>query len=224
MLAVIISGRPVLTESTTISPTQLAFNFPASPSFSHIVVFLLPGAQLPQGQSAAVYLQLKPNEEFKLLGALSNTKPSAIFKIADTALPASSATTSGTGGDEDAMTDDAAGAPSSSDDMVTLGISLEPDEQVAASLANKTKKPVQTTLTLWTKPATNSSTSTTGTPSTKVLAKRIIANAYNFLASFSGTAGPGGIEVVPLKSFQDWWTKFERRIDVDPGFLERPVD
>jgi protein Hikeshi len=60
-----------------------------------------------------------------------------------------------------------------------------------------------------------------GKPSTKVLAQRIIKNAFNFLASFSGTLGPGGQEVVPLKSFEDWWRKFERRVEMDPGFLER---
>ena len=60
-----------------------------------------------------------------------------------------------------------------------------------------------------------------GQPSTKVLAQRIIKNAFNFLASFSGTLGPGGQEVVPLKSFEEWWRKFERRVEVDPGFLER---
>jgi protein Hikeshi len=58
-------------------------------------------------------------------------------------------------------------------------------------------------------------------PSTKVLAQRIIKNAFNFLASFSGKVGPGGQEVVPLKSFEDWWRKFERRVELDPGFLER---
>lgn len=56
-------------------------------------------------------------------------------------------------------------------------------------------------------------------PSTKLLAQRIIKNAFNFLASFSG--GQDGQEVVPLKSFQDWWARFERRVENDPGFLER---
>jgi len=51
------------------------------------------------------------------------------------------------------------------------------------------------------------------------LAQRIIRNAFNFLASFSGTAGT--VEVVPLKAFEDWWRKFESRIRSDPGFLER---
>lgn len=58
-------------------------------------------------------------------------------------------------------------------------------------------------------------------PSTVVLAQRIIQNAFNFLASFSGTAGPGGVQVVPLKAFEDWWRKFESRVRADPSFLEK---
>lgn len=59
-------------------------------------------------------------------------------------------------------------------------------------------------------------------PTTKVLAQRIIKNAFNFLASFAG--GAGGSEMVPLKAFREWWVKFERRVENDPGFLERDVD
>ncbi|KJZ79403.1 hypothetical protein HIM_00872 [Hirsutella minnesotensis 3608] len=58
-------------------------------------------------------------------------------------------------------------------------------------------------------------------PSTAILAQRIIQNAFNFLASFSGSAGPDGVEVVPLKAFEDWWRKFESRVRSDPSFLER---
>ncbi len=63
--------------------------------------------------------------------------------------------------------------------------------------------------------------SSAGKPSTKVLAQRIIQNAFNFLAGFSGRVGEGGVEVVPLKSFEDWWRKFERKVEMDPGFLEK---
>jgi hypothetical protein len=57
---------------------------------------------------------------------------------------------------------------------------------------------------------------------TKVLAQRIIGSAFNFLASFAESDPSNkGHDVVPLKSFRDWWTKFERRIDMDPEFLER---
>jgi len=51
------------------------------------------------------------------------------------------------------------------------------------------------------------------------LAQRIIGNAFNYLSSFSQS--PGGEEVVPLKAFQEWWKKFEKKVEYDPSFLER---
>ena len=63
-----------------------------------------------------------------------------------------------------------------------------------------------------------------GAPSTKVLAQRIIKQAFNFVSSFSGRVGEGGVEVVPLKAFEEWWRKFERRVDLDPSFLEGEGD
>lgn len=92
---------------------------------------------------------------------------------------------------------------------VVLGISVEAAESVAArmgggggagALVPAQKVPPSTTL---------------------VLAQRIIKNAFNFLASFSGTTGAGGVEVVPLRAFEEWWKRFEARISSDPGFLER---
>jgi hypothetical protein len=59
-----------------------------------------------------------------------------------------------------------------------------------------------------------------GPSDTVVLAQRIIKNAFNFLAGFSGNTA-GGVEVVPLKAFEEWWRKFEARVRADPGFLER---
>ncbi|CAJ2501884.1 Uu.00g047370.m01.CDS01 [Anthostomella pinea] len=60
-------------------------------------------------------------------------------------------------------------------------------------------------------------------PSSQVLAQRIIQNAFNFLSGFSGQV-QGGVEVVPLKAFQEWWRKFENKVKVDPSFLEREQD
>lgn len=105
------------------------------------------------------------------------------------------------------------------DAVVTLGISIEPAQNVATQLAN-----------LQSSNAASNAPSTAlvrpqqprVAPSTKVLAQRIIGNAFNFLASFAASdPSSRGQEVVPLKSFQDWWAKFERRVDADPGFLER---
>ena len=177
----------------TVSPTQSAFTFPANPHFSHVVVFILPGNALPADTAAAVYMQLPGQPEYKLLGAIGNEKQSAIFQVN---LPETH------GGDVDAMMNGQQAAGN-----VNVGISVEPSVSIHAQLAN-----LQTE-------ASASNALVRRRPSTKVLAQRIIKNAFNFLASFGGTVD--GQEVVPLKSFQDWWTKFERRVENDPGFLER---
>jgi hypothetical protein len=219
MFGVIISGRPCLTQFDTISPTQAQLTVPTSPSFGHIVVFMLPGATLPEGQSAAVYIRIPPSTDFKLWGEISNAKQSAIFKIRSTS--------AATGGndigaiDNDAMIDEdsAAGGPqqSTNAEPITIGISIEPSSQVAATLAAQKASAISTTgLEL----VRQTPAATPAQVSTKVLAQRIIANAFNFLASFS-SGGAGGTEVVPLKSFQEWWKKFEKKVEMDPTFLER---
>ncbi|KAF2473811.1 DUF775-domain-containing protein [Lindgomyces ingoldianus] len=211
MFGVIISGRPVLVEAQTISATQFAFTLPTAPPFSHIVVFLLPGTTLPDGTAAAVYAQLAGATEFKLLGAIANEKPSAIFKVNKSAGgPAGG----GLGGDDDAMVDEGPSALENGTVLsVTLGISVEPATQVLANLEQKKAQEAATSavplagLELVRKGNT--------TAETKVLAQRIIKNCYDFLASW----GTG--DTVPLKAFQAWWTKFEGKMERDPKFLER---
>ncbi|EEA28507.1 hypothetical protein EYB25_000565 [Talaromyces marneffei] len=221
MFSVIIPGRPCLTDITAvdaqpgIQPTKFAFTFPAAPKFNHIVIFFLPGTVLPPDTAAAIYLQTptsKPTPngpEFRFLGAIGNEKPSAIFKVG------SGTSQTQTGMDDD-MVDDGANIAGG---QVTLGISIEPAHNVAAQMAalNASRESQQ-----------QSSTDLVRLPpqqkqiTTKVLAQRIIGNAFNFLASFAESdPNRKGEDVVPLKSFRDWWTKFERRIDMDPSFLER---
>jgi hypothetical protein len=211
MFGVIVSGRSVLTEPQTISDTQVAFPVPSAPPFSHIVVFLLPGTTLPDGTAAAVYVQLVGSNEYIFLGAIANEKPSAIFKINN---KAGGPAGGGLGSDDDAMVDENIMVPpTGAVPNITLGISLEPVAQVAATIE---QKKVQD--------AARSAAPPTGTElvrhgqgvvDTKVLATRIIKNCYDFLTSW----GTG--DTVPLKAFQAWWTKFENKIQRDPGFLER---
>lgn len=182
MFSVILPGRPCITEIQTVSETQFAFSLPASPHFSHIVVFILPGNQLPAGAAAGVYLQLPGDQQFKFLGGLANEKQSAIFKVN---LPENAA-----------------------NGAVNLGISVEPLASIEQQI-----------LQLKNEQQANSGALVKAKPPTKVLAQRIIGHAFNFISSFSATIQ--GQEVVPLKSFQDWWTKFERRIENDPSFLEK---
>ncbi|MCJ1291193.1 hypothetical protein MMC34_002736 [Xylographa carneopallida] len=210
MFGLLLPSRPVLTPAVlqTISPTQYAYSFPSSPHFSHVVIFLIPGNDLPAGACAAVYIQFPGSPDFKLLGAIAMDKQSAIFQVnnnrSDQGL---------TDGPAEVDMDADLANGNSLPGNVIVGVSLEPIETVSAQLATlkASSNSSSTALTIVRRP-----------PSTKVLAQRIIRNAFNFLASFVG--GEGGNEVVPLKSFQEWWKKFERRVEIDPGFLEREGD
>ena len=217
----ILPSRPVLVNPTVISPTQYAFTFPSAPTFTHLVVFLLPGNILPEGTSAGIYVQLPGSApDFRLLGAIGTDKQSVILKItpSGTDIAAGSATNgqSQTNGVAEEEMSDVEGTTTVGE--VAVGISIEPAATIMAQL-EATKTSNLSALVV------NRSSQQSSTPlGTKVLAQRIIKNAFNFLASFAGSTSTGGQEVVPLKSFQDWWSKFERRIESDPGFLERESD
>jgi hypothetical protein len=192
-----------------ITESQFAFRIPPVPSFSHIVVFLLPGTQLPDGTAASVYVQIPPSQEFKFLGGIGPGKESAIFKISGLKNGGSNEM------DGDAMTDDA-GQPSANTNGtvpagadIVVGVSIEPAAQVEAQMALLKEPAGVPPMALVRQQPT-----TAGSVTTKVLAQRIIGNAFNFLSSF-------GSDTVPLKAFQDWWTKFERKVELDPSFLER---
>ena len=104
---------------------------------------------------------------------------------------------------------------------ITLGISLESAESVASQMALLQSTSNSSSLVLAGRGGQGQGKTDT---ETVVLAQRIIKNAFNFLASFSGNIGTNGgreVEVVPLKAFEEWWRKFEGRIRNDPGFLER---
>ncbi|OQO09442.1 hypothetical protein B0A48_04841 [Cryoendolithus antarcticus] len=215
MFGLITTGRPVNATPTQVSDTSYAFRIPPTPAFSHIVVFLLPGTNLPEGTAASVYAQIPPSTEFKFLGGVGPGKESAIFRIG--ALKGGSDAE----GDADLMTDSTPGTPvkgaTSGGSEIVVGISIEPAAQVEAQMLTLQQSRTSTTGT--STPSTALVKAVTGTGShvtTKVLAQRIIGNAFNFLASF-------GSDVVPLKAFQEWWTKFEKRVELDPGFLEREV-
>lgn len=107
---------------------------------------------------------------------------------------------------------------------ITLGISLESSESVSAQIAalQSQTQPTNSSSALVVAPRPGAEIQKKA-PDTLLLAQRIIKNAFNFLASFSGNIN-GGVEVVPLKAFEEWWRKFEGRVKNDPGFLERDGD
>ena len=213
MFSVIPAGRACLTDFKAVSATQFAISFPSTPVFSHLVVFLIPGNILSPDTGAGVYIKLPGKCEFQFLGAIGNEKPSAIFKIK---LPISDQTSINKGV-EDVM-DDGNLAPISAMRQgelmpeIELGISVEPVQNIQAQISAikfQEGAGADPALTVIHRKQPSS---------TKELAQKIIGNAFNFLAGFA--ANQGGQEVVPLKSFEEWWAKFQRRLENDPEFLQ----
>ncbi|WYZ46452.1 hypothetical protein EsH8_IX_000677 [Colletotrichum jinshuiense] len=201
LFGVVPAGQPLLTDPTSApSETSFLYSISAARPFSHITVMLLPGIVLPPDTAAAIYFATAVD-----VAAASATGQTPNFKFLG-----------GIGmGKESAIFKINAGNSNNSGDNgnVVIGISIEPADSVASRIQE-----------LSAGRSSNSGGATASQPSTQLLAQNIIKNAFNFLASFSGTAGPGGIEVVPLKAFEEWWKKFESRVRSDPSFLERPQD
>ena len=203
MFGLLISGRPIDATPQAISQTQYAFSIPSLPAFSHIALFSLPGQELPADAAAAIYIQIPPSSDFKLVGAITSTRPSIIYKLN------TGSSIAVAGGDDDTMLDDSPTGLEIGGPNIVVGIEIQPAENVRVLLAEHRAK----TSTQMVKAAAPTASPVT----TKVLAQRIIGNAFNFLASF-------GSDTVPLKAFEAWWQKFENRVNNDPSFLERPQD
>ncbi|KAI1176986.1 hypothetical protein F4777DRAFT_231648 [Nemania sp. FL0916] len=214
------AGQPLVTIPTS-QPNATSFLYllpsttPSNPKpFAHLAVFLLPGITLPENSAAAIYLARNPSAfaqggagsaaaDFTFLGGVGPGKESAVFKLGPSSAGA------GDGG-------------------VVIGIDIEG----AAGVAERIQQ-----LQLQAQSNSQSQSQSTALvpvnqkqqqqPSPLLLAQRIIQNAFNFLSGFSGQVGSGpdgGVEVVPLRAFQEWWRKFETKIKNDPSFLERPQD
>ncbi|EGG00741.1 uncharacterized protein MELLADRAFT_111625 [Melampsora larici-populina 98AG31] len=81
MFACIIPSRPIQTQSTAIPPDKIIFEFEEASLINHLVVFLTGAIPFPEGYGASVHFLFPNQSEWKLLGMLSEEKPSAIFKL-----------------------------------------------------------------------------------------------------------------------------------------------
>lgn len=178
-----------------VDTNKYAFEIENGLKVSHIAIFLLPGVELDPSFKALVYFQL-PNQEFKLFGSVSSSKPSAIFKLNNTV----------------------SSTPLISDDMeldsanplenITVGISIEPVQEADTQLGMLKSQSLQAQPKMI----------TTGqdTNATALLAGKIVKHAYNYLTGFVDTQGN-----VSIKYFDSWWDKFKTKLNNDPKFLEQ---
>ncbi|TVY53930.1 Protein OPI10-like protein, partial [Lachnellula suecica] len=133
----------------------------------------------PPNTAAAVYISL-PNASaggqpsFKFLGGIGPGKESAIFKI-------SGLTSSPSASTNEIDMDAPEGTAGSGGGEVTIGISVEPADNVSAQMAALSAPKTESNALVLANKGSGK-----GKPDTLVLAQRIIKNAFNFLASFGG--------------------------------------
>ncbi|KAI1302763.1 hypothetical protein F5Y03DRAFT_195143 [Xylaria venustula] len=234
------AGQALITQpSSQPNPTSFLYFIPSTTPtnpkpFAHLAVFLVPGIVLPENTAAAIYIAQNPSAfapggagsaaaNFRFLGGVGPGKESAVFKVGGP-----NTTTGGGGGNAGGD----AGGGGGAEGGVVIGVDIEDAGSVAERIQQLQQQQSQQSQQSQSQSQSTalvpindpSSKGSEGAPSTQVLAQRIIQNAFNFLSGFSGQVGASGIEVVPLKAFQDWWRKFETKIKNDPSFLERPQD
>jgi len=84
MFGCIVSGRLVQTDFQQLEPTKFLLNMTEADKINYVVLFLTGTLPLPMGTAAAVYWSWpdpSSPSKWQYLGHISNSKPSAIFKI-----------------------------------------------------------------------------------------------------------------------------------------------
>ena len=196
MFGVLPAGHSLITSpSSTPHPNSVLYELPTNKAFSHLVVLLLPSAVLPPNTAAAIYLTTGDDVRS------SSGRGSPNFTFLGGIGP----------GKESAVFKI---RENNNSGGLVVGIEVEASNAVEQRMAELNGKKV----------ASAGPSLVSNQVSTLVLAQRIIGNAFNFLAGFSGLVGADGTEVVPLKAFQEWWRKFESRVRSDPSFLHKEMD
>jgi len=197
MFGLIASGRLVSTNWEQISETNCVAELTDADSVNHIVTFLTGQAPFPEGLGGAVYFAWPdltgagaPN--WHLLGHISNTKPSAIFRINKLK-----------GSGQDVIPNTFLGHKPVNHINALVGISLEP----MAVLAGQTPAPETE--------AINQSTF-------MQFSEKMLENLFNYASSFAMPPGDPRFRpdemYIPLNSLQQWYTNYQRRLQQNPNF------
>ncbi|ORY89462.1 hypothetical protein BCR35DRAFT_300654 [Leucosporidium creatinivorum] len=200
MFACVVPGRMVQ-QATQVpeAPERFVVSLEDAAALNHISVFMTGAAPFPEGYAATIHLDA-PGKGWQLIGSLSNTKPSAIFRLRGTFIPSANASSFNTS------------SLSTSHASATLGILCEPipsvEAQVAALSSSATAaNPAQSTALVV--------AGANAPPDSVVLAQKVAKNLFNAVGSFAqGVQGPDGKMMygIDLAVIEKWYTNFERKI------------
>jgi hypothetical protein len=208
-----------------VDPNRFVFEIPSAETINHIVVFLTGVTPFPEGLGATVHFLWPGKQEWQLLGMsvvvqvppipivshthrssrLSNTKPSAIFRLRGTAVPSQASAFSSTNAPTSHVT-------------ATLGILVEDLSSVEAQVAalhpvadatNANASPQSGTLAL-------RNNQPQQLPDPVQLAIKVGRHLFNFLSSFSpgpNQAHGGLISADELgQALERWLRTFEAKL------------
>ncbi|KAI9505806.1 hypothetical protein BX070DRAFT_188370 [Coemansia spiralis] len=202
MFGCIVAGRLVQTNLQQVDVNKYVFELSDAQNINHIVVFLLGTIPFESGYAATVHL-LWPNKSWQLLGALSNEKPSAIFRLKSTI-----------------TAEEMANMPNTS---AELGISIEP---VQAQQFGGTAVSTSQALVPSSAMAVGNNGSAIPLQAAKTFAERTLQNLFDYAMSFAARADASTMgvlgsnaaaQVLPVKVFEEWYNSFLRKLQRDPA-------
>lgn len=191
-LGVICAGRLVQTDFQQIADAQFLITIPEADNVNHVVVFLTGTTPFPEGMAGAVYFSWPDPTAppaWQFLGYISNSKPSAIFKISQLKkldeMPSSTVNVFG------------ANLPISH--TAQIGVSIEPE----GNLMQQT-------------PATT--TTDTYYQFGQKMVENFFNFVSSFSVTQSQMVPNPNETFVPLSTIQTWFTNFQRRLQQNPNF------
>ncbi|KAG8453063.1 hypothetical protein GDO86_004759 [Hymenochirus boettgeri] len=194
MFGCLVAGRLVQTDVQQVAEDKFVFNLPDYESINHVVVFMLGTIPFPERMGGSVYISY-PDQSgipvWKLLGFITNEKPSAIFKI--------SGLKSGEGSQHPFGAMNIPQTPS----VAQIGISVELLEQLAQQT-----------------PVDNAAVSTVDsfTQFTQKMLDNFYNFATSFAVS-QAQMTPNPSEVfIPANVVLKWYENFQRRMAQNPFF------
>ncbi|TID31080.1 hypothetical protein CANINC_000324 [Pichia inconspicua] len=229
MFASTISNKPVAI-AQPVSPQKQLIEFRDVPikQLYHLSIFMLPNVQFDPDYTALIYYQILPNAPepgmvndgqmvqggYKLLGYLNATKQSAIFKInpGNINLPYSA-----TAHDEGDIDMDSGISELEEKETVTIviGISIDANQDAMQQLdCLKVTRDSNSTSLVKTNPVRPVNVPLSQSD-ILTISNKIIANAYNYLSSFTDANNN-----VNISRFNDWWDKFKMKMTNDPQYLQ----
>jgi protein Hikeshi len=177
---------------------------------NELVCFLLPSPLLPSNHGVLLYWQAHVVSSssgstasmmhqdtvtgFEVFGSLTPQRPSAILR---------------TGWSEHDQLVSVMGIPPPPCVTVTIGVSIEPLEQIQNIVGS----------------GNSNSASAAATARRPLVAQKIALDLFNFMSSFDTGSSPSSTTmVVPKNIFERWWKRFEAKSQRDPNFFLKPQD